>query len=180
MHGLLLTQRRLNLFHPINLLQLALRLRRLTRLRPKPIRKLLQGSNFLLLILIRRQLLLLSRHFLHHILIPIPPIPIQLRMGNLQNRIDQRVEKFSVMRNHQNRPRIRLKIFLKPIKRLQIKVIGRLVKQQQVRLHHQEPRQMRPHNPPPTHRPGLPIKVRLTKCQPLENLFGFRLQLPSP
>src|SRR5205085_84774 len=56
-HGLLARDRRLDLLHPVDLLEFALRLRRLTRFRSKTIGKKLERRDFLLLVLVGRELL---------------------------------------------------------------------------------------------------------------------------
>ena len=51
-HGLLARDRRFDLLHPIDLLEFALRLRRLARFRSKTIGKKLERRDFLLLIFV--------------------------------------------------------------------------------------------------------------------------------
>ena len=53
-------------------------------------------------------------------------------------------------------------------------MVRRLVEHQQVRLLHQQPRQMRAHDPAAAHLGG-PIEIFFAKAEPGENLFrlGF-------
>ena len=56
-------------------------------------------------------------------------------------------------------------------------MIGRLVEQQQVRLLHKQPRQIRAHHPAAAHRLQRPVEIAFAKRQPVQNAlrFGFEL-----
>src|SRR3954466_14650693 len=88
-HRLLVRERRVDLIHPLDLLQLALRLRRFARLRAEAIRKLLQRRDLLLLILVGRRVLLFARSFLLNVAVPIPAITHELPPRDLNDRTDE-------------------------------------------------------------------------------------------
>ncbi len=129
-HGSLARDRRLDLLHPIDLLQLALGLRRFARLGPKPIGEKLQRRDLLLLVLIRGKLLLFPRHPLLDVAIPIPPITVQPSMRDLDDGTDELIQKFAVVRDHENRAGIIRQVFLEPNQRFEIEMVCRFVEQQ--------------------------------------------------
>ena len=73
--------RRGDFFHPIDLLQFALRLRRFARLRPEAIGELLERRDFFLLIFVGRELLFFARGFLFDVAVPVAAITEQLRIA---------------------------------------------------------------------------------------------------
>ena len=81
------------------------------------------------------------------------------------------------MRNQQQRAGIILQIILQPEQREQVEVVGRLVQQQQIRLHHQQPRQARAHDPAAAHLPRLPVEVRVAITQAAQHLLRLGLHL---
>ena len=106
--------RRGDFFHPIDLLQLALRLRRLARLGAKAIGKLLERRDLFLLVFVGRELLFFARRFLLHVAVPVPAIAEQLRVRDLDDAADERVQEFAIVRDHQDRARVILQVILKP------------------------------------------------------------------
>ena len=106
--------RRGDFFHPIDLLELALRLRRLARLRPEAIGKKLERRDLLLLVLVGGELLLFARRFLLDVAVPVPAITEQLGMRDLDDAADERVQKFAIVRDHEDRAGIILQIILEP------------------------------------------------------------------
>ena len=106
--------RRVDFFHAIDLLELALRLRGLARLGAKAVGELLERRDFFLLILVGRELLFFARGFLLDVAVPVAAVTEQLRLRDLDDAADERVQKFAVVRNHQDRARIISQIFLEP------------------------------------------------------------------
>ena len=87
------------------------------------------------------------------------------------------IEKFAVVRNHQDRAGIVLQIFLKPEQRFEVEMVGRFVEQQQVRLLHEQPRQVRAHDPAAAHFARLAGRNPFRESQAGQNLLrlGFEL-----
>ena len=57
-------------------------------------------------------------------------------------------------------------------------MVGRLVEQQEIGLHHEEPREMRAHDPAAAQGARRPREITLAKSEPGEDAFRFRLDLP--
>src|SRR5450432_1154568 len=93
-------------FHAIDLLQLALRLRRLGRLGAKAIRESLERRDFLLLVFVSGKLLIFTRGLLLHVAVPIPPVTQQLRLRDFHDAADELIQEFPVVRNDQYCARI--------------------------------------------------------------------------
>ncbi len=174
---LLVRHRRLDFFHALDLLELALGLGGLGVLGPKPLDKFHHVRDFALLVLVGRRQLRLRRLALRQVILIIAAVADQFAVANLQNMRDKLVEEIAVVRNHQNRARISPQIFLEPLQRFQVEMIGRLVQHQQVRLLRQQPRQMRPHHPSAAHLPQRPVEILLPKTQPGQNALGLGLAL---
>ena len=58
---------------------------------------------------------------------------------------------------------------LKPTKSFQVEVVRRLVQQKQIRLLDQQPREMRPHDPPAAQLPQRTMEIPLAEGQPRQN-----------
>src|ERR1051326_5963089 len=80
------------------------------------------------------------------------------------------------MRNHENRARITLQVFLKPKQRFQIEMIRRFVEQQQIRLLRQQSPKMCAHNQSAAHFARWPVEIFYTKTQTGEDLFFLSLK----
>ena len=91
----------------------------------------------------------------------------------------QLIEKLAVVRDHQDRPRITLQIPLHPDQRLQIQVVGWLIEHQQIRLLHEQPREVCAHDPAAAHLGSRPVKIASPKTQAPQNALGLGLQLPA-
>ena len=59
-------------------------------------------------------------------------------MRDLHDRADELIQKFAIVRDHQDRARIISQIFLEPDERFEIEMIGRLIEQQQIRFLHEQ------------------------------------------
>src|SRR3954469_21193044 len=92
---------------------------------------------------------------------------------------NQLIQEFAIVRNHQDRARIVLQIFLKPDERFQVEMVGRLVKEEQLGFLNKQSRQVRAHDPPAAKGPRGAIEIRLAKSEAGENALRFRLELPA-
>src|SRR5438874_979561 len=137
-------------FHAVDLFQLALCLRCIACLGTKSIGKQLQRRDFFLLIFISGKLLFFARCFLLDITVPVAPVTHQFRVRDLDDAADKLIQKFAVVRDHDNRARITSQIFLEPLKRFEIEMIRRFVEQKEVGFHHEQAREMSAHNPAAT------------------------------
>ena len=137
-------------FHAIDLFQLALCLRCFACLGAKSIGKQLQRRDFFLLIFVSGELLFFARCFLLDITVPVAPITHQFRVRDLDDAADKLIQKFAIVRDHDNRARISSQIFLEPLKRFEIEMIRRFVEQKEVGFHHEQPREMSAHDPAAT------------------------------
>ena len=82
-----------------------------------------------LLILVGSELLHFARRFLLDVAVPIPAIPNESAMRDLHDRANELIQKFAIVRDHQDRARIISQIFLEPDERFEIEMIGRLIEQ---------------------------------------------------
>ena len=137
-------------FHAIDLFQLALCLRCFAGLGAKSIGKQLQRRDFFLLIFVSGELLFFARCFLLDVIVPVAPITHQFRVRDLDDAADKLIQKFAIVRDHDNPARISSQIFLEPLKRFEIEMIRRFVEQKKIGFHHQQPREMRAHDPAAT------------------------------
>ena len=172
-------ERGLDFLHPLDLLQLALRLRGLAGLGAKAIRELLKRGDFLLLILIGGKLLLFARNLFHEIFIVVSAVAVQAGVRDFHDGIHELIQELPIMGDHEDRAGIVAEIFLKPDERFEIEMIGRFVEQQKIRLLHEQPREVRAHHPAAAQRPGLAIEIRFAKCQPVEDLLRLGFELPA-
>ncbi len=137
-------------FHAIDLFQLALCLRCFACLGAKSIGKQLQRRDFFLLIFVSGELLFFARCFLLDITVPVAPVTHQFRVRDLDDAADKLIQKFAIVRDHDNRARITSQIFLEPLQRFEIEMIRRFVEQKEVGFHHEQPREMSAHDPAAT------------------------------
>ena len=143
--------------------------------RAKPIRKLLEGRNFLLLVVISGQLLFVARRTLHEVVRVIAGVGNQLLLRDLMNLAHNLVHKLAVMRNQQQRARIILQVVLQPKQRRQIEVVRRFVQQEQVGFEHQQPGQTGAHDPAAAHLPRFSVEIRVAKTEASQHLLRLCL-----
>ena len=179
MDGFLRGERRFDLLHPVDLLELALRLRSLAGLGAEAVGEFLERGDFLLLVFVRGELLFLAGGAFEDVFVPVATVAIEPLVGDLDDGADERVEEFAVMRDHQNRAGIIAQIFLKPDERFEVEVVGRFVQQQQVGFHHQQTGQVRAHHPAAAQRLGRTLEVRRAERQSRQDALGFGLELPA-
>ena len=178
-HHLFRSLRRVDFFHPIDLLELALCLGSLAGLRPETICKGLQRSDFLLLIFICSQLLICARLLLNEIRLVIAAIAVESAATEFDGGINELIQKFAVVGNHENSTAIQAQMFLKPAEGFQIEVVGWFVQQQQIRFLDEQPRQVSAHDPTAAQRACGPFKIRVTEGETFQNLFGTSLDTPA-
>ena len=116
-------------------------------------------GDFALLVLIRRFKLHFRRITLNQILFVIAPVTDQTALADFKNAADNLVQELPVMGDKQDRARVTLQIILEPQERLQIEMVGRFIQHQQIRLLHEEPRQMGAHYPATAHLAGGTLKI---------------------
>jgi len=126
-----------NQFHLFERFHTALRLARLGRLRLEAVDEALQMLDGLALLLIsallQRQLL----RALHFELRVVAAVPLDLLVFQMQRNIADRIEKFAVVRDHDQRARIAMQPVFEPDDGVEVQVVGRFVEQQQIRAAHQ-------------------------------------------
>src|SRR5882724_12809255 len=88
-HGFLASDRRLDFFHSLDLLQFALRLRRFAGLGAKAVGEKLERCDLLLLVLVSRELLFFAGRFLFDVTVPVPAVTIQPPMRDFDDRADE-------------------------------------------------------------------------------------------
>ena len=96
--------------------------------------------------------------------------------GDLHDGLADGVEKCAIVGNRQDRSRIHPEIVLEPAERFQIKVVGRFVKHEQVRLHHEQSGKMGSHDPSAGHRSGWAIEIAFAEGQSGKDALGFCLK----
>ena len=84
----LVIHRRLDLFHALDLLELALRLRRLAGLGAETVGELLQPRDFALLVFVGGQLLLLGGGALHEEIVVVAAITVELALPDFHDAAD--------------------------------------------------------------------------------------------
>ena len=58
-------------------------------------------------------------------------------------------------------------------------MVRRFVEEKEVRLHHEQPREMRAHDPAAAQRARRAIEISFAKSESGQNAFRFRLKLPA-
>ena len=86
------------------------------------------------------------------------------------------VEEPPVVRDKKQRPAMALKIILQPFYRLDVKMIGRLVKKQDIRLGQQNLRQFDTHVPALAESLGLPAEILILESQTEKSLLRQHLR----
>ena len=178
-HRLLARNRRLDLFHPVDLLEFALRLRSLAGLGAKAIGELLERRDFFLLVLVGGELLFFARRLLFDVAVPVSAVAVQAAMRDLDDGTDELVQEFAIVRDHEDRAGIIRQIFLEPDERFEVEMVRGFVEQEQLRLLHQQAREMGAHHPAAAKRLRRPIEIRFAKGEARENALGFGLELPA-
>ena len=125
----------------------------------------------LLLFRLRRQLrTLFGPHFRELVVITL--IIRELTVFEVQDTTDGTVQQTTVVADDDHRMRVFRQVVFQPQRAFKIKVVGRFVQQQQIRLREQNARQRHAH-PPPARigRTGL-LLIMVVKAEPLEDRGG--------
>ena len=77
----------------------------------------------------------------------IAAVPCQFRIFEVQGHVAHRIEELAVVTDHQHRPLIAFEPGFQPHQGIQVEVVGRFVKQQQIRRTHQRTCQLQAHSP---------------------------------
>ena len=165
--------RRVDLLHAVDLLELGLSPRRRGVLGSEPVHEVHQATNFALLVLEGGQLLLLLGLALVEKGVVVARVAVEPLIANLDDTGDQLIEKLPVVRDDQNRSRVILQIALKPNEGFEIQMVGGLIEHEDVRLMHQQPGQVRPHDPTTGQLARRPLKIRIAEGQALEQALGL-------
>ena len=165
-------------FHALDLLELALRLGCLGGLGTEAVHETLQGRDLLLLIAVGRPLLGFPFGTLAAVVIIIAPVALKTAVAYLHDAAaaftaQKRVQKGAVMRDHKDSAGIAPQIILEPDQRLKIQVICRFIQNEQIRLHHQQPRDMGTHDPAAAEGAHRFEKIALPKGQSFQYLRGL-------
>ena len=126
-----------------------------------------------MLVLVGRKHLFLVGGALREVVVVIAAIAKNLFLPNLENVGDKLIQKLAVVRDHQNRTGISLQIILHPEQCIEVEMVRRLVEHQQIRLLHEQAREMRAHHPAAGHFPSGPIEIGFAKAEAGENPLGI-------
>ena len=175
------TDRGLLLWHhnPLNLFKLLdprLHLLGLGRLRPEAIDKRLQIADALALILIRIHQLRLALFFLCDVLLIAAGVHVHPLIPDFANFAYRHIEKIAVMRDQHKGVLIVAQVIFKPVARLEIQVVRRLIEQQQGWLLEQQLGQRNPHLPAARKLLGAPLPVFFRKPQPSQHRAHLRVE----
>ena len=159
----------------LQLLYAALHLHRLSSLVAKALNESFSLLYLLLLILIRPHLLLYTLLMQNDILRIINLIVVDLATRNLQRAVCHIVNECTVVRHENHNVSLLLQERFKPLNRLNVEVVGRLIEQQHIRTHQQQFCQFYTHAPSATEFRCVSVKIRADKSQTKQRLFKFRL-----
>ncbi len=96
---------------------------------------------------------------------------------HLDDLADRHIEEVAIVRDEDERARIAAQVILQPVARFEIKVVRRLVQQQQRWLLKQQLGQRNAHLPSATELIGLPGPVVLAEAEPAEHRPHLRIQV---
>ena len=133
--------------HAFERLQAALGLARLRRLRAEAVHEALEPRDLGLLAAEHR--LVLREHLGARTLEVgvVAGVELQARLIEMADGLDDRVEEFPVVRDHEQRAAVGPQPRFEPQHGVEVQVVRRLVEEQQVGPAHQRPRELQPHAP---------------------------------
>ena len=146
--------RRLDRHDFLEHLDAALHLRRLRRLIAEAIDEHLHARDLLVLLALRLAQLVHARVALDDVMRVVAGVIGQLAQVEIGDARDDGVEKEAIVRHEDDCVRVRREIFLEPVARLEVEMVGRLVEQQQRRPAEQQLREREPHLPSARQRIG--------------------------
>src|SRR4051812_274245 len=133
MDGLFL-RRDLDALDPLQLLDTALYLLGFGRLVAEAVDERLKLLNLFALIAIGGLELLTALLFLRKIFLVVAAVEMDLLVPNLSDLLDRHIKEVTVMRDEYVSVGIAVQVIFQPVARLQVKMVGGLVEQQEVRL----------------------------------------------
>jgi hypothetical protein len=101
----------------------------------------------------------------------------QVAAVDLDDLADHAVQELAVVRGHHERALERAQPLLEPQDRLEIEVVGRLVEQQRVGLHDQDPREAHAHLPAARERADVAVDLLRREAEPASTV---RARASSP
>ena len=139
--------RHLDLDHLLEHLDTALDLCGLGRLIAEPVDEHLDASHFLVLLAFGLAQTLEHRVALLDVFAVVTDVVCERAQVEIRNTRDHGIQKIPIVRNENYGVRIPAEIFLEPVARLQVEVIGWLVEEQQIRPAEEQLGQRNPHLP---------------------------------
>ena len=175
---LLRVERGVDALHAVEAGEQALGERRLAGLGAELVGQGGQALDFLLLLVEGVLLPLLAGRLVGQVGLVVPAVAGDPLVGELDDRVDELVDELAVVGDQQDGALVVLQVVLEPHQRFEVEVVRRFVEQQQVRLHDQQPREVRAHHPAAGERVGRPVEVAFAERQTAQDRFGLRFELP--
>ena len=167
----------LDFFHPLDLLQLALRLGCFGGNGTEAVGEFLQAGDFLLLVFVGSGLdLVVALPLLHGGGI-VSLVVDELGIRDFVNAVDEGIHELQIVGDQQKRTGAGLQILLQPEKREEIQVVRRFIQQQQVWLHNQKSCQVRTHHPSAAEFACGTTPIGFAIAEAGEHFFGLRLDM---
>jgi len=82
-------------------------------------------------------LLFFAGGFLFDVVVPVTAIPNKFRVRDLDDAPDKLIQEFAIVRDHDDCAGIILQIFLEPLERFKVEMVGRFVEQEDIGLFEQ-------------------------------------------
>ncbi len=168
--------RRLDLLDLVELLHARLHLRGVARARLEARDERLFLREHRLLARVLRLLLALGDRALALVELVVARVGDQLAAVDLDDLRDRAVQELAIVRRHHQRAREVGEESLEPQDRLEVEVVGRLVEQQRVGLHHQDARETDAHLPAARERADVAVHLRRVEAEAGEHLARPRFE----
>ena len=170
----LLVRRDLDPFDALQFLDAALHLLGLGGLVAESVDKHFQLFNTFALVAIRSFQLLPTLRLLGSVFVVIARVEVNALIPDFDDLIDGHVQKVAVVRNEHKRIGVILEVIFQPITRFEIKMVGRFVEEQQIRLLEKQFGQRNSHLPAARKFLGAAFPIALRKPQAGEHRTGLR------
>ena len=165
----------LDRYNFLQLLDATLHLYRLSRFISESLYKVLNISDFLLLVLVSPQLLFTTFLAKYDILIVFHFVVLYPSAGNLQRTIGNIIDKRTVVAHEYYRLGTLSKKLFQPLDTFDIKMVGRLIEQKDIRFLQQDFRQFNTHTPSTGKLSGRTFKILSHKSETCQGTFDFSL-----
>ena len=172
----LLGLRRLDPLHPGQLLDAVLGLGRLAGFRPEAVDEALEFLDLPLLVAVGGPLLFVPGRLLLQVGVVVAAVAVELPVADLEDRVADGIEERSVVGDGQNRPPVGTQVLLEPSEGLEVEMVRRLIEHQEIGLHDQQSRQMRPHDPTAAEGPGRAVGIPVAEGESREDPSGLDLE----